>query len=294
MVAVGVASVVVIAGLGAYYLYTAGNTNPSNPSGTLASVTTTDEYGATYAVIADGSYPLTKSIDFAFSVPSNISGVSIQSAHLVGNFTTSGTSAVYAYVLTPQQFSMWQSGQSFKPLWEKCCIFSPSSGSIDVSLPNGTYHLVFDLATSESTHLTTDVRLYLTSGYFQLLQEKPFGDYASVLSTTFNGTEVVFNIKWLSSEYLPLYTQLTTPSSDVLSGYSKSHLCALGLQTITDGQTMPLVFETRYPTTGLSNANLLIAVKTTSTGNEFYIAYSPSTALPAQNAAIPPAGYYCK
>lgn len=291
LVAVGVAVIVVIGGLGAYYLYTVGNTNSGNPSGTSSSVsTTTDEYGATYTVVADGSYPLTKSIDFEFSVPSSISGVGIPSAHLVGNFTTSGTSAVYAYVLTPQQFMSWQSGQSFKPVWEQCCVFSPSVGSIDTPLPNGTYHLVFDLATSESAHLMTDVRLYLTTSYFQLLQQKPFGDYASVVSTTFNGTELELSIKWLSSNFLPIYYQASSPATAVIA---ETRLCSFELESATSGQTIGLAFDLSRGSAELFNANLLIAVKQVGTSNEFYVAYSAGNMV-ASNAAIPPTAYHCQ
>ena len=60
--------------------------------------------------------------------------------------------------------------------------------------------------------------LYL--GYLALsndsfpVQEKPFADYAKVVNSSFNGTELAFRLQWLDAGYLPMYVQLTSPATD--------------------------------------------------------------------------------
>jgi hypothetical protein len=119
-------------------------------------------------------------------------------------------------------------------------------------------------------------------------QERPFGDYAQVVSTSFNGTEVAFNVRWLSGDYLPLYTQVTSTSSDV----ANTPVCGLGLQKVAAGETLPMPFGISKPTAVLTNLELSIAVRTLASGQEFTIVYSvPSVS--AQQGDLQPSGLSC-
>ena len=121
------------------------------------------------------------------------------------------------------------------------------------------------------------------------IQEKPFGDYAAVASSSFNGTELAFEVKWLSAEYLPLYAQVTSPTSDA----ANTPVCGLGLQNVTEGQVIPMPFGISKPSSVLTNVDLSIAVRSVATGAEFTIAYHAGS-LPAQQGNITPSNFSCR
>jgi len=119
--------------------------------------------------------------------------------------------------------------------------------------------------------------------------ENPFGNYASVTSASFNGTEVSFNVKWLSGAYLPLKAQLTSVTSDV----ANSPTCWFDLKNVSSGQEIPMPFAIGQPTPVLKDLALYIAVKSTSDGSEFTIVYNLQS-LSAQQGNISPSSYTCQ
>jgi hypothetical protein len=121
------------------------------------------------------------------------------------------------------------------------------------------------------------------------VQQKPFADYATVRSYSFNGTEVVFQIRWLSSDYLPLYAQMTSSISDT----ANSPVCGLGLQNVTSGQVIPLPFGVSRPSASLGNVELSLAVRPVATGSEFTIKYSIAS-LDAHQGNLMPTGVVCR
>jgi hypothetical protein len=126
-------------------------------------------------------------------------------------------------------------------------------------------------------------------------ETRQFSQYASVESSTFNGTEFSFSLKWFSSDYLPLYAQLSSQASDTAT----TDVCNLNLTTVSDGQTVLMPFGLSGPSSSLSDVDLSVAVKSVANGTEFTIVYNtPSiTATPgdiqpqnlacAQNSAPP-------
>ncbi|MDA4124333.1 MAG: hypothetical protein OK438_02600 [Thaumarchaeota archaeon] len=121
------------------------------------------------------------------------------------------------------------------------------------------------------------------------LQEKPFGDYASVTSSTFNGTEYAFHIHWLNGGYVPLYAQLTSAVSDS----ANTPVCDTGLSSIAGGQTVFMPFTIAPSSAELSSVNLSIAVRSVATGSEFTIVYSVAS-VAAQPGNIMPSGASCQ
>ncbi len=120
------------------------------------------------------------------------------------------------------------------------------------------------------------------------VQQKPFADYAAVQSYSFNGTEVVFQVRWLSSDFLPLYAQMTSSTSDT----ANTPVCGLGLQSVSSGQVIPLPFGVSRPSATLTNLDLSMAVRSVATGSEFTIVYSVAS-LNAQQGNITPSGVVC-
>lgn len=117
---------------------------------------------------------------------------------------------------------------------------------------------------------------------------RPFGDYATVTSSVFNGTEFAVTLTWQNSSALPLYAQLTSASTDA----ANTPVCDVGLTTVMMGQSIFMPFAISPTSATVSNADLSIAVKSLSTGNEFTIVYNfPSVS--ASNVAITPSDISC-
>jgi hypothetical protein len=121
------------------------------------------------------------------------------------------------------------------------------------------------------------------------VQEKPFADYAKVVSSSFNGTELAFRLQWLDAGYLPMYAQLTSPATDA----ANTPVCLVGLSTVATGQTIFMPFTIRPPSATLSNVDLSIAVKSVSTGGQFTIVYNLA-GISAGNAPIVPSNVTCR
>lgn len=120
-------------------------------------------------------------------------------------------------------------------------------------------------------------------------QERPFGDYAGVVSVNFNGTEFAFEVKWVNAGYLPLYAQLTSPATDA----ANTPVCGVGLSSIGSGQLVFMPFTISPPSATLTNVDLSIAVKSIATGSEFTIVYNvPSVS--ATNSPITPSNVSCQ
>ncbi len=119
-------------------------------------------------------------------------------------------------------------------------------------------------------------------------QTRPFGDYAQVTSTVFNGTEFAVTLNWQNSSALPLYTQLTSSSTDA----ANTPVCNVGLTTVSKGQSIFMPFAITPTSASVSNADLSIAVKSLSTGSEFTIVYS-FPPVSASNVVITPSDISC-
>ena len=121
-------------------------------------------------------------------------------------------------------------------------------------------------------------------------QQKPFGDYASVVSSTFNGTEYYFKVEWTaSSDFTPLFAQLTSPTSDA----ANTPVCGLNVSSVAKGQTLDLPFAISAPSTSLSSVDLAIAVRSNSNMTEFTIVYHVDSAT-AQPGNIYPSNIVCE
>lgn len=126
-------------------------------------------------------------------------------------------------------------------------------------------------------------------------QMQPFSTYANVTSSNFNGTEFAFQIQWLKSGYLPLYSQITSPDTDV----ANSPVCNIGLSSVQTGEEIFMPFAIEQASTYLDNVNLWIAVKNLTSNTEFTITYNvlnvtapnnPSDILPITEACYEPIG----
>lgn len=123
------------------------------------------------------------------------------------------------------------------------------------------------------------------------VQQKPFGDYASVVSATFNGTEIYFRVEWTAgSGFTPLYAQVTSPTSDA----ANTPVCGLNLTSVSQGQMIDMPFAISGATsTSLSSVDLAIAVRSSSNMTQFTIVYHLDT-VPAQSGNIQPSDYACE
>ncbi len=125
-------------------------------------------------------------------------------------------------------------------------------------------------------------------------QQKPFGDYATVTSSTFNGTDYSFQVQWLSADYVPQYAQLTSLASDA----ANTPVCDTGLSSVVAGQSILMPFAITHPSAELSNVDLSIAVKPVAVGGQsFTIVYNvpsvsahPGDIVPSDIACQQPAG----
>jgi hypothetical protein len=120
-------------------------------------------------------------------------------------------------------------------------------------------------------------------------QERPFADYASVASSSFNGTEFAFRIQWSNASFLPLYAQLTSPATDA----ANTPVCDLQLSAVARGQTIFMPFTISPPSATVNNVDLSIAVKSVVTGSEFTIVYNVASAS-ATNSPITPSNVSCQ
>ena len=120
-------------------------------------------------------------------------------------------------------------------------------------------------------------------------QVKPFSNYASVVSDSFNGTEFAFNLKWQNASALPLYAQLTSPATDA----ANTPVCEVGLSTVASGQTIFMPFTISPASATLSNVDLSVAVKSIANGNEFTIVYNVAS-VSANNSPITPSNISCQ
>jgi hypothetical protein len=85
-------------------------------------------------------------------------------------------------------------------------------------------------------------------------EQKPFSEYATVMSSTFNGTEYNFQLQWRAAgNYTPLFAQMTSTSS-----YEDSAVCDVGISSISRGETLNLPFVLPENATTLSGVGLTI------------------------------------
>ena len=122
--------------------------------------------------------------------------------------------------------------------------------------------------------------------------ERPFAEYASVASSTFNGTEFAFNITWSNSSYIPLYAQLTSPATDA----ANTPVCDLQITSVRSGQAIFMPFSISPATAQISNVDLNIAVRSLADSSEFTIIYhvSDGGTVDASNDAISPSNVSCQ
>jgi hypothetical protein len=122
---------------------------------------------------------------------------------------------------------------------------------------------------------------------------RPFSEYASVVTTQFNGTELYYKVEWNSaSGLLPLYAQITSPETDE----ANSPVCSLGLNTVATGQMIDLPFGIAAPKETLASVDLAIAVGTSQNSPQFTITYhidsinaNPGNIIPSNYACTEPA-----
>lgn len=119
--------------------------------------------------------------------------------------------------------------------------------------------------------------------------QRPFGDYASVVSSTFNGTEYAFLLRWNNGSFLPEYAQLNSASTDA----ANTPVCSTGLSSVQGGQTIFMAFAISPASATLANVDLSIAVKQTAGGGEFTIVHSIAS-ISADNTPITPSNISCQ
>lgn len=129
--------------------------------------------------------------------------------------------------------------------------------------------------------------LALTNDSFPA-QQRPFDQYARVVTSSFNGTEFAFQLRWLNGSYLPLYAQLTSPASDS----ANTPVCETQLTKVASNQTLFMPFTINPPAATLTNVDLSIAVQSPANGGQFTIVYNIASTS-ATNAAITPSNYSC-
>lgn len=120
-------------------------------------------------------------------------------------------------------------------------------------------------------------------------QEKPFADYAAVVSTQFNGTEIYYRVEWNSTGALvPLYAQITSPQTDE----ANSPVCDLGMSSVTAGQMIDMPFAITAPKQALASVDLAIAVGAAPNQPQFTIVYHIDQ-IGAQPGNITPSNFAC-
>jgi hypothetical protein len=119
-------------------------------------------------------------------------------------------------------------------------------------------------------------------------QTRPFANYATVDSESFNGTEFAFNITWNNGSAVPLYAQLNSPATDA----ANTPVCALGLASVSEGQKIFMAFAISPASPTLSNVDLSIALRSVTGGTEFTIIFN-TPSISATNAPITPSNLSC-
>ena len=120
-------------------------------------------------------------------------------------------------------------------------------------------------------------------------QVMPFSDYATVTSSSFNGTEFAFSVRWNNASYLPMFAQLTSPATDA----ANTPVCSLGYSAVEAGQVIFMPFTISPASATLSNVDLSIAVKSIATGSEFTVVYNVA-GVSATNTPIVPSDVSCQ
>ena len=120
-------------------------------------------------------------------------------------------------------------------------------------------------------------------------QTRPFASYATVVSSSFNGTEYAFRVEWNNSNYVPLFTQLTSQATDA----ANTPVCDLEMSSIRSGQTIFLPFTISPASATLSNVDLAIAVQSATNSTQFTIIYNVPS-ISATNASITPSNITCE
>jgi hypothetical protein len=120
-------------------------------------------------------------------------------------------------------------------------------------------------------------------------QERPFANYAKIVYSSFNGTEFAFRVEWNNSNYVPLFTQLTSPATDA----ANTPVCSLNATGIKSGQTIFLPFTISPASAALSNVDLAIAVQSATNSTQFTISYNIPL-VSASNGLITPSNITCQ
>jgi len=120
-------------------------------------------------------------------------------------------------------------------------------------------------------------------------QTRPFASYARVVYSSFNGTEYAFRVQWNSSNYVPLFTQLTSPNTDA----ANTPVCDLKMSSIESGQTLFLPFTISPASAALSDVDLAIAVQSATNSTQFTIVYNVPL-VNATNTIITPSNITCQ
>ncbi len=120
-------------------------------------------------------------------------------------------------------------------------------------------------------------------------QQRPFASYASVVYSSFNGTEFAFRVQWNNGSYIPLFAQLTSPATDA----ANTPVCDLKISGIKGGQTVFLPFTITPASATLSNVDLSIAVQSATNSTQFTIVYNVPS-ISASNSAITPSNVTCQ
>ena len=117
---------------------------------------------------------------------------------------------------------------------------------------------------------------------------KPFGQYAQVVTSTFNGTEMYFKVMWTTQgNFTPLYAQIVSSVDE-----ANSPVCSIGIPSISRGQSIDMPFAVSGPTSALSDVELLIAVRANGNMTEFTIQYQMGQVV-AHPGDIVPSTYSC-
>ncbi len=96
-----------------------------------------------------------------------------------------------------------------------------------------------------------------------------FDTYGKVVAADFNGTDFAFRVQWLSADYLPMFSQLTSQGSEA----ANSPVCDLGLTSAAAGEEIFMPFGVSPPEGALMNVDLSIAVRSVVNGTQFTITY---------------------
>jgi len=120
-------------------------------------------------------------------------------------------------------------------------------------------------------------------------QTRPFASYAKVVYSSFNSTEYAFRVEWNSSNYVPLFTQLTSPTTDA----ANTPVCDLKMSSVESGETIFLPFTISPESATLSNVDLAIAVRSATNSTQFTIIYNVPL-VRATNTPISPSNITCQ